>query len=261
MAISLPSVIQTNSTTYCDELGILVGINRLPGEQSDAYLRRLKLATRISRDQSYIGLLNEISLRLGLNLYRAISLESDTALIVNCNVGGIILNNGSVKKTVPLLQVDVDDAWTWFSLSQVVAAINDTGLATATLNIADASALMLSRQSNIITVVAQPIQDQQLNLGHTGIIQGSESFNIPVPQYTLDSDGTLIFQSALLDNTTITYQYFIWPYTLIAGDVALIGLLDPGMPAVAKGTNGSLVYQVREVVQNIMQNDLSYWSK
>src|SRR5271168_585293 len=124
----LTTITQTNSTTYADELGVQIGLPRLVGETSSEYVKRLKLATRIDTSQDYIGLLNEITLQLGLKSSNLISLASVTGnpLSVVSNLQGVVLTDTVTQatQTIPILTVDIDDAWTWSLLSSVVDAIN-----------------------------------------------------------------------------------------------------------------------------------------
>jgi hypothetical protein len=262
---TLTTITETNSTTYADELGIQIGLTRLPGESSESYMKRLKLATRIDTSQDYIGLLNELTLQLGLSTGKLISLASPVghALRVDIALTGIVLTDTITLATqiVPIVEVDIDDAWTWFLLSNVVAAINAGTIATAILLVADGPTIKIAKQSNLITILAQPISGQNINLGYTGILVGSEVFNVAVPTYHLTPDGVLTFSGPVPSGTTITYSRLVWPYSIIGGDVSIYSLLDPAVGVMAQGPNGTMVYQVQEAVQTIMQTDQSYWAQ
>lgn len=264
MSTTLNTITQTNSTTYVDELGVLIGLSRLPGETSEAYLKRLKTATRVDTSQDYIGLLNELTLQLGLAVSKLISLASisGNSLTVTSDLTGIILTDTvlTTTQTIPILTVDVDDAWSWHLLSDVVDAINTGTIATATLLGADGPTIRIAKQSNVITVIAQPISGQNVNLGFNGVLVGSELFNVAVPSYTLSSSGTIIFSAPVPNGTQITYKRLVWPYSLIGGDVSIISLLDPAVFQMAQGPNGTMVYQIREAVQSIIEQDKSYWA-
>lgn len=257
----LTTITPTNSTTYADEVGVSIGLPRLPGETAESYVKRLKLATRIDTNQDYRGLLNEITLRLGLVSAKLIALAADSPISVTVNLAGIVLTNGSITQNIPLLTVDVDDSWTWRFLSDIVTDINNGTLVNATLLVSDAPTIKLATQSNTLTVLAQPIQGQNINLGVTGVLVGTEVFSTVVPSYTLLPTGSLIFSAPVPLGTTITYKYQIWPYNLVGGDVGLISLLDPAVSTVAQGPNGTMIYQMREAVQTIMQQDRSYWAR
>jgi hypothetical protein len=261
---TLTTITQTNSTTYSDELGVSIGLPRLIGENSESYVKRLKSATRIDTSQDYVGLLNEISLQLGLTTSPLISLVSNTSnpLSVVVALTGIIITDTitHVTQTIPIVKVDIDDAWTWFSLSSVVDAINAGSVATATRLGEDGPTIKLAKQSNRLTVIAQPISGQNVSLGFDGILVGSELFNIAVPTYVLNTNGTIIFSAPVPKGTAITYQRLVWPYNLIGGDVGIISLLDPAVYAMAQGPNGTIVYQILEALQTIVAQDLSYWA-
>jgi hypothetical protein len=261
---TLTTITQTNSTTYADELGVSIGLTRLVGEDSESYIKRLKLATRIDTSQDYVGLLNEISLQLGLTTSPLISLTSLTgnSLTVTVALTGIVLTDTitHATQTVPILTVDIDDAWTWFSLSSVVGAINAGSVATSVLIGSDGPTIKLAKQSNTLTIIAQSITGQNVDLGYENVLVGSELFNIQVPVYTLNNNGTIIFSAPVPKGTAITYQCLVWPYNLIGGDVSIISLLDPAVYAMAQGPNGTIIYQVMEALQSIVSEDLSYWA-
>lgn len=263
--IVLHSITPTNSTTYADEVGVLIGLSRLPGEDSEAYVKRLKTATRVDTSQDYVGLLNELTLQLGLKISKLISLASVTSnkLTVTSDLTGIVLTDTITleTQTIPIVKVDIDDAWTWLSLSSVVAAINAGTVATASLLGDDGPTIKLAKQSNVLTVIAQPISGQDVDLGFDGILVGSELFNVAVPTYSINENGKITFTAPVPLGTKITYKRLVWPYSIIGGDISIISLLDPAMRVQAQGPNGTIVYQVREAVQAVVEQDLSYWAK
>src|SRR5271156_3024434 len=103
---TITTITQTNSTTYADEVGIQIGLPRLPGETSEAYVKRLNTATRVDTSQDYIGLLNEITLQLGLNIGYLISLASALSPWMSAKaflVGTFILDsNGNVQQVTAI---------------------------------------------------------------------------------------------------------------------------------------------------------------
>lgn len=263
--IEVTTIIETNSTSYCDELGVLIGLSRLPGESSESYMKRLKVATRVDTSQDYVGLLNELTLQLGLSINKLISITSMTgnSLSITVALTGVVLTDTLTlaSQTIPILTVDIDDAWSWRLLSNIVTDINAGIIATAVLLIDDGPTIKLAKQSNTLTIFNQSIKDQTVNLGFMHIIADSILFNVSVPTYTLTVDGVLTFSAPILAGTTITYKRLVWPYSLIGGDIGMISLLDPSVFTMAQGINGTIVYQIREAVQSIVARDQSYWSK
>lgn len=261
--VVIHTVTQTNSTTYADELGVLIGLSRLPGESSEGYVKRLKTATRVDTGQDYVGLLNELTLQLGLKVSKLISLtsRSGNSLTVVVALTGVVLSDTITlaTQTIPIVTVDIDDAWSWLLLSNVVDAINAGTVASAVLLGSDGPTIKIANQSNVLTVIAQPISGQNVSLGFNGILVGSELFNVPVPSYTIMTNGTLTFSAPVPLGTLITYKRLVWPYSLIGGDVSIISMLDPAVFKMAQGPNGTIVYQVREAMQTIVAQDLSYW--
>jgi hypothetical protein len=53
----------------------------------------------------------------------------------------------------------------------------------------------------------------------------------------------------------------VQPFDLVTSDVAIFGLQEPSIPSIAVGPNNVLAYQMREIVQTIMQADRSYWAR
>ena len=261
--VSTTDIQQINSTTYVDLLGVLLGLERIIGESSDEYIERLYQATRLSRGHEYVGALNEVNLQLNLDLKRAISLSGSTDTNVTVAIDGITLSNTTETVSAGLLTLDPDDAWTWRLLSDIVTDLNKkSSTVTATLLIADAPTLVLAKQSNKISVIAEEISGQSVNLEKTGIVSGSVAFNNSISGYTLDADnGFIHFNSPVPSGTQISYDYQVWPYSLVSSEGAIIGMSEPSLANVAEGPNGKLVYQIREVVQSIMKADRSYWKK
>jgi hypothetical protein len=261
MSTIINEVQESNSTTYIDILGVLLGLSRLPSETSQSFYDRLMRATKSNRTHQYIGLINELSLQLGLNLHLAVQLSGPVLTNVSVSIAGISLSNSSLTAiTIPIFTVDADDLWTWRMLSAVVADINTAGYA-AEMLIEDVPAITLLKQQNIMLVVAMPISGQDIDLGYSGILVGTELFNTTVPSYTLTSDGNLSFSSPVSSGTQITFKWQAWPYNIVSCDVNVLSLTDPSLSAVAVTPDGNLIYQVREYIQNIMQTDQSYWGR
>jgi len=254
------SIQRVNSSTYADSLGILVGIDRLPGEDSATYLDRLSLAVISSRSAGYTGLMNQICLELGLSMFQAIQISGPAGASIQSSLAGLVLIAGSVQTPIPLVTLTADDFWQWQTFSGLVASINQVVGFTATLSGPDGFALQLAHQSNINQVRAEDISGQTVILRYGSLVQGSESFSTGVPAYSYGIDGrTLRFVSPVPEGCQATYQYGLLPYNLVASPVGLFSLTDPGLARISLGVNGKMVYQLREYLWNIMQRDLSYW--
>jgi hypothetical protein len=137
-----------NSTTYVDLLGILVGLDRLPGETAAAFMDRIRLAAKMDRGSDYIGQMNEIALELGLQMQKALHISDDTgSFVMDSSIAGVHLKNAELETTIPILSLTSDNFWQWATLSSVVAQISATGHFTATLVSADGPALTVVKQS------------------------------------------------------------------------------------------------------------------
>lgn len=252
-----------NSTSYADVLGVQFGLPRLPGESTTAYVVRLSQATSNKRDHSLPGMVNQISLSLGLSMSPFITIASnDITAVVNVGPGGVVLTSTSGTATIPVVTVGKDNVWVWNTLSNIVASINLTSVFTATLLVPDAPALQLAPQKNNFYQLNEIVVGAQVKLDKTGIVVGTEYFNnVNIPNYVLTSDGTLSFAWQPPDNLTISYQYKVWPYDIVGSAVGLIDMLDPSFLTIAQAADGALVHQVQEIVQAIMAIDRSYWAK
>ncbi len=256
---NIPNLQISNSTSYADLLGLQLGLPRLQGETTNAYVKRLEFAAHLRRTHPYEGALNEINLQLGVEPATYINVELGANTIISCSIAGIVLDNDpSAKVTIPLLEFDNDTMWDWRLLSDIVLDLND--YVPATLLVADGPAFQLARQSNSLWSFAEAVSGVQSKLKYSGIQVGSEMFNQTVPTYTLTEDGELLFSAEPPSSLTITYNYISTPYALVGSPVALIGFLDPEFSSVAVTSGSALAYQLREFIQQVMLTDRSYWA-
>ena len=267
-----------NSTTYIDLLGILAGLDRMQGESSTDFADRIARAAVLPRGADYIGLMNEICLQFGFDLLPAISLAATGGVNVTVDLAGVHLQWGATALTVPIVAMGPDDFWEWRLLSDVVADLNanSTGLNTdlynesvynqsdsqsvATLLIPDGPAFQLVRQSNLLNVIGEDISGQMVKLANPGLVIGTESFNQTVPNHVVTSDSVMRFDSPVPAGTKVTYQYQVYPYSLLASPVFLLGMMDSQLGTLAVTAAGKLVYQMREFVQELATADCSYWA-
>lgn len=247
---------QTNSTSYIDVLGLQLGLDRLQGESTIDYLKRIEAAARLRRDHPYEGATNEINLQLGFEPSIYIELPNLGSSIINITMAGIQIDNNPV---IPLVTFDRDSLWNWRTLSDVTIDINNITQATLMAN--DGPSFQLAKQSNSLWSFAEDIKGIEVNLLHSGVIVGSELFNQVVPSYVITEDGFITFSSELPAGVQITYNYLVSPYDIVGSPVSLIGLKDPEFVNIAEASTGVLAYQIREFVQQIMREDRSYWTK
>jgi hypothetical protein len=253
--------ILSNSTTYIDLLGVNVGLTRMAGESSTAFAERVRRAAVLDRTASYRGLMNEICLQFGIEMFEAISLNGPIDAEVLVTLAGVQLLSigGASSFQFPICEVDVDGFWRWKSLSDVVAAINQTTPWTAALLCPDGPAFQLVLQNNSVLALNEPISGQSVKLKNRNLVPASESFNQPVPAYT--SDGSiLIFSTPLPSGVTVTYRHIVSPYALIASPVFLMSMLDPNFGAIAQTPAGDITYQTKELLNELLKRDASYWT-
>lgn len=261
VTIQQQDIVQVNSTTYADLLGALVGLRRFTGETSEAFRDRVWTASHADRSANYFGLLNELNLQLGLKPTDAIRVWSTSGDVdVTLSLAGIRLTKGVETVLIPTVSTDGDDMWVWKSFSDLVAAINESGLCYAAVIGEDGYAFSLVHQSSRRTVLYEPIHGAMVKLAHAGLVEGSEVFSEPVSAYIVsDSKQVLTFDTPVQDGTTISYKYRTSPFTLVSSPVGLLSLVDPNLAKLAVTENNTLVYQMREYLQAIMSQDKSYW--
>jgi hypothetical protein len=251
-----------NSTTYCDVVGLSMGLERLPGETSTRFLTRASQAITGTRDHSYEGLINQLSMEFNLEIKTGISITySGTSLQLFVEIGQIkvITENGTT--IIPTVNTAVDNYWTWKLLSEVITSLNNISGISAILTGIDGSALQLIKQSNLVTVVNQSIMGQDQFLGHINLVLGSESFNVHPGIYELNyNTGEIIFEGNPTSNLMITYQWTAPNYNLICAPFNVFSLTDKSISETGVNSEGIPVYQVQEILQDIMSNDLSYWA-
>jgi hypothetical protein len=260
-AATLSQLTPVNSTTYIDLVGVMLGLARKTGETADRFALRLQDAARSDRSGTYVGILNELRLRLGIEFQAAIPIAATAPFALTCSIAGIRLSNSAATYEAPLLEVDPDNVWVWRMLSQVAADINAFPGFTASLAVADAPALTLARQSNTLLATGEAISGNIVLLQNSGLVQGSELFSTRVPTYHYGVDGaTLYFDQIVPAGATITYQYRLTPYSLITCPVAILSLADPNLAMVSVTAGNQLVYQAREFIQAVANVDCSYWA-
>jgi len=268
MSTTIPGnqIIPVNSTSYVDMLGILAGIDRLPGEDAATFEERLELAVSSQRGPNYSGLINSLMTELGMQTFQAISITRDDNQPFDVAVGFGVLTVSCLDETyqIALLSMTPDNFWSWAQLSDIAASINGLSGFSASLMSSDGPALQLAFQKNGDWSVDEDLSNagRDVKLQFAGVLPETVVFNQTAPDWTLALDGqTLHFDSQPPSNLAITYQYRICPYNLIGTPVAVFGLSDPAFGTAAAGGNGTVIYQVRQYLQEIMSRDGSYWGQ
>ncbi len=261
-----------NSTTYVDQLSILLGLyqDRLPGntaaqqlgESASAFLSSLYKAASERRDHTIEGFINDVAAHLGLNVQPGVLITPpDQTTVITVSGGRITFVDGSTTVIIPTVTIDPDDFWKWRMLSDVVSDINTLTTCVATLQIPDTYAIQLVPQSSLGCSVGETVTNASSTLNHSGIVVGSELFNLPVPKYTLTSSGSLNLSASPTAGTKISYIYNLAPFILTCSEVSVISLKDPALQTTALCPDGSMVYQVREFVYQILAQDPCYWGQ
>src|SRR3569833_2060365 len=98
-----------------------------------------------------------------------------------------------------------------------------------------------------------------MKLSKTGIVLGTELFSNSVGEYNLQPDGSIAFDVQPPEGTKISYINNLSPYYLTCSEVGAITLMDSSLKTTAVCPDGSLVLQVRAIVQQILTDDRCYW--
>jgi hypothetical protein len=258
--ITATSPREVNSTSYSDVTGLLLGLDRLAGESTVAYVDRLFRAAANRRDHSLQGTIDELAFHLGLKVQPGITVQLPTNAQILCEVGRVTIldQNGNILGRVLTATIAEDGYLVWKNLSDVVAALNALGYRSSLL-IADAPALQLTNQSNVFVQLNESVTSRITQLGHSNV--GSYTLNQQIEGVTVDSvNGILTLPSDPPADLTISYFYSFNPIDLVCSDVALLGLNDKAIKDTAV-RGGVLAYQFREFIQTIMSADRSYWSR
>lgn len=263
MSVVIPpdQIVPVNSTSYIDMLGVSAGLERLPDEDAAGFAERIDLAVSASRGAEYAGLMNSLALELGLSMRQAIHISADADFDADVTFGQLRLAKGGVSVDLPLLSLTSDDFWQWRSLSEVASAVAALPGYTAVFEGADGPALQLVRQSNRQLVVGEELSGgRSAVLAHGPVVAGSEVFSQAVGSYTI-AGRTLQFAAQPPAGTAVSYRYRVCPYGLIASPAAVLSLADPQVREKATGTNGAVIHQAREYLQEILRRDGSYWGR
>src|ERR1035438_1954460 len=92
---------RVNSLTYADVAGLNVGLTRMQGEDSVAFLERCYLATTCRQDSTYEGEQDQVWLQLGLTQWAGISVSSTSlSMTIKVCIGLVtVVLNGDRKST------------------------------------------------------------------------------------------------------------------------------------------------------------------
>lgn len=258
------SLVTSNSTTYADLLGVLVGLERLVGEDASSFVDRVQQAAKADRSAAYEGLVNELLLSFGLETDYAATVQStgtDTIPFnLDIDISGLRLTRDLEEFSIPFVTVGGDDFWQWRQIKDVVADLNRIpGIQAKLLH--DGPALQLAKQSNIGFTVGEPISGKMVALKNTVLIPESLQFNLKVPEYTVNGN-VLSFASNVPDSTEVTYKFRKVPYKIIQTPAVAMSLLSPEFQRLAEVPDGTrLVYQARDFISEIANKDRSYWGR
>lgn len=260
MPSSITDLQQVNSVSYADVVGLSLGLERLGGETTTAFVQRMQRAARSRRDHSYQGAINDISLSLGLEPVPGIRVTPvDPTAVITVSIAGVRLVDSTTTVESKLVEIDPACMWAWRMLSDVVADLNASGRCTAELLVADAPALQIANQSNIGMEVGVVVDSAAMQLKGS-VIADSVLLSAPSGVYQVTPNNVLVFASSPVAGLTVSYRYQMFPFEMVTSPVRLTGLVDPNLASVAS-QNGAPVYQLREAVQAIAMIDRSYWSE
>jgi len=246
-----------NSLTYVDLLGVLVGLERLPGERSDQFYERILSAARLERSSTYVGLLNEINLRLGLKLFHCLEISGDKVFefTVTDSRARVVTDDGQWESQ--LFVVEPDGYVSWRTLDDIAQELSESGLSVKVLT--PGPALWLARQSNVFRQVNEPITGIRHRLAKAYPIPSSLVLTGTPETYTFLNQLVIEFPSPVRENATASYLYRVCPYRAVGSKVRLMSPLDPSFTDYALTRDRKLTYQARELVSELARIDQSFW--
>jgi len=253
---------RVNSLTYADMVGLNVGLTRIQGEDSVAFLGRCQKATTCRQDSTYEGEQDQICLQLGLTQWAGIAISSTSSnTVITVGIGLVTVVLDSVTHHIPTVTMAPDTYWVWRTLSDVVKDLNAITGITASLLGPDGPALQLAKQSNQFTVSSESITLSDQMLANDNVIASSLTFSVAPGNYVFNSKtGELVFSGTLPSGLTAAYQYIAMPYNLVCSELGLFGLVEASLATVGVSSDNVLAYQLREVVQAVMTADPCYWA-
>ena len=215
----VPTAKSINNTF--DYMGMLVGLNRLPGERNATYRGRLADVHVNQAGAHYTGLINGITRELGLAQYDAITITSSLDY-PRIEVGDTYINIWTSTSEYETIDIYLRDS-TVYTLDDLVVAINAISGYTATLAVGGSeftpAAQLLVRDSLIW------VNDELLSSTHRNLLE-----NKPVTPGSIkfSRQGSTIFATRQLTEAAVTEagDYYvdyteglIVSYTLSAIDV------------------------------------------
>jgi hypothetical protein len=256
---------QINSTSYPDTMGLYVGLPRLLGEANPTYLKRLYDYSASVKDNTNVGVLNQLNIKLGLEPFQTISVSTTDSYMILTYSSGLLTITTPDPNTYAYqaVQMAPDTYWTWNQLSEMVAFINTIPAYTAILIGDDGSCRTLAKQTNMFSALSESISvdfNGAYTFAHSGMIPSSLIFNSTVPPYNLREDQ-IFFNGTVPSNLEASYQYQITPYSMVSCPANIMALTDPNLAVVGIDEYNRPAFQIAEAIQTIQTIDRSYWGE
>lgn len=238
-----------------DEIGLLVGQARLPGERNAEYKQRIARVFSERANSTYQGLINGITRDLGLELYDAIEIEpvvvSGVFLATNPDVvinesfvylyNNVELGASGLDRTIDRAD-KLGDA---YIVQDLISEINESPYFTATILDADPydrSLTILNQKSRINIPEELVPSSNRFSLQNSNTISGtvffsdrttfetevfSENAVTEAGQYFVDyKKGIIQVFDMAVPNTTVRYEYLQIPLTCRASAVIIRNMQD-----------------------------------
>lgn len=230
-----------------DSYGLLLGLERLPGERNASYKKRL-LDVYVHRASStYTGLINGITRELGLEFYSPITITLQTGLdpalnpAIEFKQNKVYIYSDVVTGTLELTLDRSNPLLGAYTIEELIDQINNTGLYIATANpdVRDHTRSDCILNSSSITPVLSETLPTSSNftVKHTKILPGTlgfsdlETFSEEVEteelvtstgKYFVDySSGFISSYSVPLGNSVVRYKYTSDPFIPTASPVII----------------------------------------
>lgn len=181
--------VKQNVFNELDQVGLLLGLNRLVGERNALYKQRLMRVFSERANSTYRGLINGITRSLDLKLYDALTITAtETSGVFNATNPGVVISEAFVYLYENIITKNIDTKIDRFdrngsanNITDLVSSINFSNYFTATLSPgvdAYSRSMTLLNQTSVKEVAVENILNStRFLLKNSNIIKGTIFFS------------------------------------------------------------------------------------
>ena len=254
-----------NSTTHADLLGVLVGLERFPGEPADRFLERIRKACLMRRDGGRLQVLVELSLQIDEPILRAGAIATTNPARIRVSFAGIQVTDlgGGLVAQAPFVETTEDGFWRWRTVREIRSELSGMPGLQVSLDMKDEEfALSLVPQTNSVWETAIP---------ENGVALIPQADEVDPSRVRIDGDSParveregdfykVTFQGPSRTGVqAVSWERLKRSLELVKSRIILFSVSDPEVVAAAKLPGSALTYQMREYLDELMRRDRSYW--